>query len=188
MRNFYQPKIFNMRKFSKIIHICFCIALAAFFACNEAPKNNTPTDETAITDVVHNFYKWYPPAGIERIEYIDSEGEFSKLDMAKVADYHAQMMQSGFLSQAYIDNDMAFLKKYEAIWAKDKENNNEAPLTGHDYDRVYCGQDWDPKQYTTGTHKVDLLGTNQAKITVGASKLELAKENGKWLISKISCE
>ncbi len=197
LRSFHQFKISSMRKFSKIISIC--LALASFFACNEAPKNNTSTDNpgvnlvdsntelTAITDVVHNFYKWYS-SGIERIEYVDSKGKFSKLDMAKVAAHHAQMMKSGFLSQAYIDNDMAYLKKYEAIWAKDNENGNEAPLSGADYNRVYCGQDWDPIEYTTGTLKVDGLGTNQVKTTVGASKLELVKENGKWLISKISCE
>ncbi|HOY20441.1 MAG TPA: hypothetical protein PLC89_24225 [Haliscomenobacter sp.] len=177
-----------MSKITKIVNICFGFALASLFACKEAPKNSAPTDKAAITDVVQNFYNWYPPAGIERIEYVDSEGEFSKLDMANVAAYHALMMKSGFLSQAYIDNDLAYLKQYEAIWATDKENNNEAPLSGYDYDRVYCGQDWDPKEYTTGTPKVDLLGTNQAKVTVGASKLELVKENGKWLISKISCE
>jgi|GEM_PF-1446091 len=168
-----------------------CLALASFFACQEAPKNNAPTDPkvelAAITDVVHNFYKWYPPKGIERIEYVNSEGEFSKLDMPNVAAYHALMMKSGFLSQAYIDNDLAYLKKYEAIWAENKENGNELPLSGEDYDRVYCGQDWDPKEYTTGTPKVKLLGTNQAKVYVGASDLELVKENGKWLIAKISC-
>ena len=169
-----------------------CLALVSFFACQEAPKNNVPTDRkaelAAITDVVHNFYKWYTYSDREHINYIDSKGKFSKLDMAKVAAYHAQMMKSGFLSQAYIDNDMAYLKKYEAIWAKDKENGNEAPLSGEDYDRVFCGQDWEPEEYTTGMHKVDELGTNQAKITVGASKLELVKQDGKWLISKISCE
>jgi len=169
-----------------------CLALASFFACQEAPKNNAPGDPkaelAAITDVVHSFYKWYPPAGIERIEYVDFEGEFSKLDMAKVAAYHAEMMKSGFLSQAYIDNDLAYLKKYEAIWAKNKENGNEGPLSGYDYDRVYCGQDWDPKEYTTGTPEVELIGTDQAKVAVGSSNLELVKENGKWLIAKISCE
>ncbi|MBK9491193.1 MAG: hypothetical protein IPO07_22205 [Haliscomenobacter sp.] len=166
------------------------LALASFSACQEAPKNNETTDPkvelAAITDVVHNFYKWYS-SGIERIDYVDSKGKFSKLDMAKVAAYHAQMMKSGFLSQAFIDNDMAYLKKYEAIWAKDKENGNEFPLSGEDHNRVFCGQDNDPKDYISGTLKVDLIGTNQAKTTNGDSKLELVKENGKWLISKIYC-
>lgn len=171
--------------------LVFCLVLSSFLACQEAPKKNASGDpkaeSAAITDVVHSFYKWYPPAGIERIEYVDLEGEFSKLDMEKVAAYHAEMMKSGFLSQAYIDNDLAYLKKYEAIWAQNKENGNEEPLSGYDYDRVYCGQDWDPKEYTTGTLEVDLIGTNQAKTTVGDSKLELVKEDGKWLISKITC-
>lgn len=168
-----------------------CLALASFSACQEAPKNNAPTDPkaelAAITDVVHNFYKWYTYSDREHINYIDSKGKFSKLDMAKVAAYHAQMMKSGFLSQAFIDNDMVYLKKYEAIWAKDKENGNEFPLSGEDHNRVFCGQDNDPKDYISGTLKVDLIGTNQAKTTNGDSKLELVKENGKWLISKIYC-
>ena len=168
-----------------------CLALASFSACQEAPKKNAPGDPkaelAAITDVVHNFYKWYTYSDREYIDYVDSKGEFSKLDMAKVAAFHAQMMKSGFLSQAYIDNDMAYLKKYEAIWAENKENGNELPLSGEDYNRVFCGQDNDPKDYISGTLKVDLIGTNQAKTTVGDSKLELVKENGKWLISKIYC-
>jgi len=168
------------------------LALASFSACQEAPKNNAPTDLeaelAAITDVVHNFYKWYTYSDREHINYIDAKGELSKLDMAKVAAYHAQMMKSGFLSQTFIDNDMAYLKKYEAIWAKNKENDNEFPLSGMDHNRVFCGQDNDPKDYISGTLKVDLIGTNQAKTTKGDSKLELVKENGKWLISKISCE
>ena len=173
------------------------LALASFSACQEAPKNNETTDPkvelAAITDVVHNFYKWYPPAGIERIEYVDSEGEFSKLDMAKVAAYHAQMMKSGFLSQAFIDNDMAYLKKYEAIWAKGKENGNEFPLSGLDYDRFLCSQEIeDFKLLTTAPVEVQGLGTEKVIAILDledytAKKFELVKENGKWLISKITC-
>ena len=189
-----------MSKFSKIINICFCLALASFFACNEAPKNNTPTDKpvdigenqispateiAAITGVVHNFYKWYS-SGIERIEYVDSKGKFSKLDMAKVAAYHAQMMKSGFLSQAYIDNDMAYLKKYEAIWAKNKKNDYNGLFSGEPNDRILCGLDSNPYNIVSKL-KIDLIGTNKAKTTRGNSKLELVKENGKWLISKIYC-
>jgi Protein of unknown function (DUF3828) len=185
----------------------FCLILTSFLACKEAPKNTsttTPTDKVAevptdkggaqndadliaITDVVHNFYKWYPTT-VDNLEYVDSKGKTSKLDNTKLAAYHDKLMKSGFISKAYIDNDVAYLKKYEAEWTKNKENNNDGPLSGLDYDRVFCGQDWEPKDYTTGTLKVDGLGTNQAKTTVGASHLELVKENGKWLISKITCE
>ena len=185
-----------------------CLILMSFLACKEAPKNaaQAPTttaqltdkggaqdaaDLTAITDVVHNFYKWYA-AFIDdtkrNIEYVDSKGKVSKLDNVKLAAYHAELMKSGFLSKAYIDKDVAYLKKYETEWQKNKENGNDGPLSGVDYDRVFCGQDWDIKAYTTGAVKAEGLGTNQAKATVEGSKIELAKENGKWLISKIVCE
>ena len=170
-----------------------CLALASFFACQEAPKNNAPgnpqAELAAITAMVIDFYNWYTyEVNSEAInyDYIDSKGEFSKLDMAKVAAYHAQMMKSGFLSQTYIDNDLAYLKKYEAIWAKNKENGNELPLSGERPDRILCGLDSNPYNIVSKL-KIDLIGTNKAKTTRGNSKLELVKENGKWLISKIYC-
>jgi hypothetical protein len=185
-----------------------CLVLASFSACKEAPKNTTqaptttvqPTDKggaqndadlVAVTDVVHNFYKWYEAFQNDdkkRIDYIDSKGKASKLDNTKLAAYHAEFIKSGFISKAYIDNDVAYLKKYEAEWKKDNENNNDGPLSGLDFDRVFCGQDWDIKDYTTGAVKAEGLGTNQVKATVKASKIELVKDNGKWLIAKIICE
>jgi Protein of unknown function (DUF3828) len=187
-----------------------CFILMSLFACKEAPKNapHTPSDKmaevptdkggaqndadlVAVTDVIHNFYKWYEAFTNDdkkRIDYLDSKGKTSKLDNTKLAAYHAEMMKSGFVSKTYIDNDVAYLKKYEAEWTKNKENNNDGPLSGLDFDRVFCGQDWDIKDYTTGSIKAEGLGTNQVKTTVGGSKLELVKENGKWLIAKIACE
>lgn len=187
--------------------ILFCLALASFFACQEAPKKTTqpptttePTDKSgaqndsdlvAVTDVIHSFYKWYAALiddNKRSIEYINSKGKTSKLDNTKLATYHAELMKSSFISKAYIDNDVAYLKKYEAEWQKNKENGNDGPLSGLDFDRVYCGQDWDIKAYTTGVIKADGLGTNQVKTTVEGSKLELVKEDGKWLIAKITCK
>jgi hypothetical protein len=185
-----------------------CFMLMSFLACKDAPKNaaQAPTttaqaadkggaqdaaDLAAVTDVIHNFYKWYEAFTNDdkkRIEYVDSKGKTSKLDNTKLAAYHAELMKSGFISKAYIDNDVAYLKKYEAEWTKNKENNNDGPLSGLDFDRVFCGQDWDIKVYTTGVVKAEGLGTNQVKATVEASKIELVKEKDKWLISKIVCE
>jgi Protein of unknown function (DUF3828) len=187
-----------------------CLVLTSFFACKDAPKNtiNTPTDKmaevpadkggaqnntdsVAITDVVHNFYKWYEAFANDdkrRIDYLNSKGKATKLDNTKLTTYHAELMKSGFISKVYIDNDVAYLKKYEAEWTKNKENNNDGPLSGLDFDRVFCGQDWDIKAYTTGAVKAEGLGTNQVKATVEGSKIELVKENGKWLIAKIVCE
>ncbi len=184
-----------------------CFILTSLLACKNAPKNaaQAPTttaqaadkgaqdaaDLVAVTDVIHSFYKWYEAFTNDdkkRIEYVDSKGKTSKLDNTKLADYHAELMKSGFISKAYIDNDVAYLKKYEAEWTKNKENNNDGFLSGLDFDRVFCGQDWDIKVYTTGAVKAEGSGINQAKATVEASKIELVKENGKWLIAKIACE
>ena len=171
-----------------------CLALASFSACQEAPKNNAPGDPqaeyAAITAMVIDFYNWYTyEVNSEAInyDYIDSKGEFSKLDMAKLAVYHAQMMKSGFLSQTYIDNDLAYLKKHEAIWAKNKENDFNDLFSGDPLDRILCGLDSNPYNIVSRL-KIDLIGTNKAKTTRGNSKLELVKENGKWLIAKISCQ
>ena len=190
--------------------ILFFALLLCLVACKESPKQvtttETPTtqpqpanaggsqndaDLKAITDVVHNFYKWYESFQSDekrQIDFLDSKSKVTKLIPAKVAAFHAELMKSGFLSQAYIDNDMAYLKKYEAEWLKNKENNNDGPLSGLDYDRVICGQDGDLKAFQTKSLKVEGLGTNQVKAAIEASKLELVKENGKWLISKIICE
>jgi hypothetical protein len=190
--------------------VLICLVLTSLFACKEAPKNtaDTPSDKmaevptdkggtqddgdlVAVTDVIHGFYQWYEAFTNDdkrNIDYLDSKGKTSKLDNAKVNAFHAELMKSGFISKVYIDNDMVYLKKYEAEWQKNKENNNDGPLSGLDYDRVFCGQDWDIIAYTMGAIEAEGLGTNQVKVTVEASKIELVKENGKWLISKISCE
>lgn len=44
-----------MSKITKIINICFGLAWASLFACQEAPKNSAPADKAAVTDFVHNF-------------------------------------------------------------------------------------------------------------------------------------
>ena len=180
----------------------FFLALASFSACQEAPKNNAPTDQTgvdevdlkaelaAITDVVHNFYNWYITfTGDEKrnVNYLDMKSKVTKLDNAKVAVYHAELMKSGFLSKSYIDHDLAELKNFEAIWQKGKENVNEFPITGMDRNRVFCGQDWDTEAFTTRAIQAETLGTNQVKVAIEHAELELTKENGKWLISKITC-
>ena len=184
----------SLLKFSTL-----CLAFLIAFSCTEAPKSTTSektasqnnADSIAITDAVHNFYKWYDAFTQDQnrnINYVDSKGKASKLDMAQVAVYHAELMKSGFLSKTYFDNDLTYLKKYEAEWQKNNENNEEGPLSGLDYDRIFCGQDWDLATYTTGALKLNGLGTNQVKTLIGTNKLELAKENGKWLIAKIDCE
>lgn len=195
------------------ILIFICLVLTSFLACKNAPESTPPieeqsqtetpvvtdeptdsggsqddTDLVAITDVVHNFYKWYETFPSMDYDFLDTKGNTAKLDNAKLATYHAALLKSGLLSNIYIDNDLAYLKKYEAIWKQDNEKGDDGPLSGLDYDRVFCGQDWDIVAYKTGAVKVDGISANEAKASIEGSKLDLVKENGKWLISKITCE
>jgi hypothetical protein len=188
-----------------------CIILVSIFACKEASKNTsttTPTDKVAevptnqggtlsdadkvaITDAVHNFYKWYETFIFDdkrSVPFINFEGKAAKLDNANLTIYHAELMKSGLISQAFIDSDLTFLKGNEAEWIKNNEDGGDGPLTGMDYERFFCGQDYDIKAYTTGAVKAERFGTNQAKAAIETSKIELVNENGKWLISRISCE
>jgi hypothetical protein len=194
--------------------IFISLVLTAFLACKDAPNSTdatkatekadatkdttagpttaggtqNTTDTTSITEVVHGFYKWYETFPSMDYDYVDAKGKIAKLDNSKLEAYHTALLKSGFLSKAYIDNDMAYLKKYEAEWVKNKENGNDGPLSGLDYDRVFCGQDWDIVAYKSGAVKVDGISANEAKAGIESSKLDLVKENGKWLISKITCE
>jgi hypothetical protein len=188
-----------------------CLVLTSIFACKEAAKNtsaSTPTDKVAevptnqsgtlseadkvaITDAAHNFYKWYETFIFDdkrSVPFIDFGGKAAMLDNANLTIYHAELMKSGLISQAFIDNDLTFLKGNEAEWIKNNEDGGDGPLTGMDYERFFCGQDYDIKAYTTGPVKFEGFGTNPAKATIETSKIELVKENGKWLIAKISCE
>lgn len=191
-----------MRSFLMFYLLCF--TLSTFVACNEGSKGtaNTPatsekptdpaeSDLAAITEVVHGFFKWYETFLQDEkrnIDYLDSKGKATKLDHTKLKAYHTELIKSGFISKTYIADDMAYLKGYEAEWQKNNENASESPISGVDFDRVFCGQDWDIEAYTKGDVEVDELGKNQVKVEVGYSILELVKENGKWLIAKISCE
>ncbi|MCU0346288.1 MAG: copper resistance protein NlpE N-terminal domain-containing protein [Saprospiraceae bacterium] len=161
----------------------------------ENGSDNDP-DLLAITDVIHGFYKWYETNAnaLANINYVKG-GKSSTLDNAKLDAYYASLKQSGFISQAYIDEDRAYLKNLEATAWKN-ENVNEEPLTGLDYDRFFCAQDYEIAFWTTAPVYVDGLGTDKVKANLtgleGGSErtqnFELVKENGKWLISKIICD
>jgi hypothetical protein len=151
----------------------------------------------AITDVIHNFYKWYNTnsATINEINYI-KPGKSTTLDTERLAAYHALLKQSNCISQAYIDGDLAYLKNLEATAWK-TEDVRETPLTGLDFERLFCAQDWDINFWMTAPVYVEGLGLDAEKATAKLSgdegggpriqDFEVVKENGKWLISKIIC-
>jgi Protein of unknown function (DUF3828) len=191
--------------------LMLCLLLCSLYSCKEAPSNTEAATEEvsqdngldndpdllAITDVIHNFYKWYNTnaATIIEIDYV-KPGKSTTLDMERLAAYHSLLKQSNCISQAYIDGDLAYLKNLEATAWK-TEDVRETPLTGLDFERLFCAQDWDINYWMTAPVYVDGLGLGVDRITATLSgdeggspreqKFEVVKENRKWLITNIIC-
>lgn len=190
------------------IYLLLCCSL---FGCNQsnteskapqivdAPIEDNRAKEDAeilaITDVIHQFYKWYESnmATIVNINYIKA-GKSTTLDPVQLDAYYDLLKKSSFVSQSYIDSDRAYLKNLEATAWKN-ENVEEGPLTGLDFDRFFCAQDYDMAFWTAAPVRVEGLGTAKVMAimagTEGGSpreqQFEMVKENGKWLIAKIVC-
>jgi len=188
-----------------------CLAVFSCFSCkntsspNTAPTTAEPTgkggsqdelDRVAINNVIHNFYKWYEAneKALVDINYIKG-GKSSTLDHPKLDAYFALLSKSGYIGQAYIDSERAYLKNLEATAWK-HENVEEETLTGLDYARLFCAQDWDIAFWKTapitaqglGTEKVTAMMTGEEGSVKREQKFELVKENGKWVIAKIVCD
>jgi hypothetical protein len=167
-------------------------------ATNELTDNGGSQDHpdlVAINEVIHNFYKWYETneKALQEITYVKG-GKSTTLDQTKLDAYHALLKSSGCISQSYIDADRAYLKNLEATAWK-TENFEETPLTGLDFERLFCAQDWDIEQWKTAPIAADGLETDKSVATMSTEeggslhqRFELVKENGKWLISSIICE
>ncbi|MEZ4772706.1 MAG: DUF3828 domain-containing protein [Bacteroidia bacterium] len=187
--------------------LIFFLAFSLLLSCNNATSTsqNVSTDTGGLQDdpdlvaidaCIHGFYQWYETNmnTLANIAYVRS-GKPATLDNANLDEYYAKLKQSGFISQVYIDGDRAYLKNLEATYWKD-EDVTEQPLSGLDYDRFFCGQDYDIVFWTTAPVAADGLGTNQATATLSGvewdmertQKFEMVRENGKWRIAKILCE
>lgn len=163
-------------------------------AANESTTTNS--DQAAINDVIHNFYKWYEAnmEAVVNIGYVKG-GKSTTLIPAKLDEYYALIKQSNCISQAYVDADRAYLQNLEATTWK-SENVEEEPLSGLDYDRFFCAQDFDIAFWETAPVSVQGPGTDKVLATMSGNEggspreqqFELVKENGKWLIAKIICE
>lgn len=180
--------------------LIFTLAAFSLLSCKNAPADNGGSqddpDLVAIDACIHGFYQWYEANmnTLANIAYI-RPGKPATLDNARLDEYYTMLQQSGFISQVYIDGDKAYLQNLEATYWKE-EDVTEQPLSGLDYDRFFCAQDYDIVFWTTAPVAADGLGTNQATATLSGvegsmertQKFEMVKENGKWLIAKIVCE
>lgn len=179
------------------------LLLLGLFACrqNTADKNTPATplphpDQATIANTVHDFYEWYDAFvkdSTRNLNFLDRKGKFARLDRARVDQYFDQLKAGGYISDEYIALEKDFLRKCEPLWQT--EDKNEA-LTGLDYDRVFCAQDWDPDFWTKAPVRVEDMEAGRVKATLAGTEagtprehtLELKQEAGKWLIAKIHCD
>ncbi|MCO6487464.1 MAG: DUF3828 domain-containing protein [Phaeodactylibacter sp.] len=186
--------------------LIFFLATFALASCkNSNPagqKDQVPTDNggsqddpdlVAINECIHSFYAWYEANGSALEADFVKYAKHATLDAAKLASYFSVLKKSGYISQAYIDNETADLKNLEATAWK---NIEDGPLPGLDYDRFTCSQDMpDWAFWKTAPIAADGLGTDKSMATMSGmeggsertQKFEMVKENGKWLIAKILC-
>lgn len=188
--------------------LVFFLAAGLLASCQNSasePSEEVPTDDggsqddadlVAINDAIHGFYHWYE-ANLENLANINyvSGGQPATLDQAALDNYYEQLRQSGYISQSYIDNDRAYLTNLEATAWKN-EDVNEGPLSGLDYDRFVCAQDYDMEFWQTAPIGAEGLGTDRVTATMSGSEggspreqqFDMVKEYGSWKIAKIHCD
>lgn len=181
--------------------LCLVFLLLSLLACrqNTSPKNTGATqndaDLAAITNTIHDFYQWYDAFARDTsrdINFLDLRGKYAKLDRLKVDQYFNNLKASGFISDEYIAHEKDFLNKCEPLW---QSEDKDTPLTGLDYNRIFCAQDWDLGFWTKAPVSVQGLGAESVTATLSGTEagtpreqqLELKLENGKWLITRIIC-
>ena len=177
------------------------LLLSGFLACrqNTSSKNADTAQGNpnliAITNTVHGFYEWYDTfirdTG-QNINFLDMRGKYAKLDAAKVDQYFNNLKAGGFISDEFIAGEKDFLRKCEPLWQTEDKN---APLTGLDYNRFFCAQDWNIDFWTKAPVNVNGTGADRVAATLSGTEagtpreqhLELKLENDKWLITRIIC-
>lgn len=189
------------------------LGLAFFAACNQAPSNpadsstaDNPSNDTsavengtelaAITNTVHGFYAWYEKFQLDttrNILFTNDTGKHLKLDAAKLEQYFGNIRASGFIGDEFFAGEREIWKRCEAAWQGEPIDEVPSCL---DADRFFCAQDWDIAAWTSAPVTTKALGMNHVAATLTMTEgdfthtqeLELKKENGKWLITRIECD
>ena len=133
--------------------ILICFLLTGLMACNNAPSTTSePTDNggsqddpdlEAITNTIHGFYVWYDAFQKDEtrnLNFTSEKDQHLVLDLRKLEQFYANLRASGFISDEFIENDRAVLKKCEALWQNEELGDVPSCL---DADRFFCAQDWD---------------------------------------------
>lgn len=182
----------------KYLLLLFCLANLCF-ACTHTPAtggSQAATDLEAVSTAVHGFYAWYDAFQIDQsrnVLFFDNSGEHLRLDSAKLDQYYNNLRAGGFISETFIAADRKFWMDCEVLWQDEIKGDVPSCV---DYDRFFCAQDWELQRWTHAPVKMEPTGPNSVRATLsdlepGRAReqvLELAKEQGKWLITRIVCE
>lgn len=186
--------------------VFFVLISASFlFACKQETKEektsstvpSTSTraaDSTAIADAVHGFYKWYGTFWADHsknVAFTNDKGKTLKLDQTKFDTYFSHFKNSGFVSSDFITNEAAYYKNCETLWQKENKDEVASCL---DADRYFCSQEEPEIEFYAKTPiEINTLSGEKASVSTASKdgniplRIELKKENGKWLISKAGC-
>ena len=192
----------NNQKMKKFIFIL--LATIVLFSCQETTKSKpeiTPivtesesfvADSTAIANLVHDFYKWYDSFLEDKfndLNFTDDNGMHLKLDIPKLNAYYDHFKNSGLVSDEFIKYEIEYYKDCEAEWQNEEKGDLPACF---DYDKYICGQDWDPKVYTTAPIAFKIEDVRRVYVTMPVSTeivlgFIVKKVNGKWLLETAGC-
>ncbi|MCF8248201.1 MAG: copper resistance protein NlpE N-terminal domain-containing protein [Saprospiraceae bacterium] len=177
-----------------------CLFVSLFFSCKEAPKDAAAdaasADSTAIAASVHGFYQWYDgyvQDNTKQVDFVITANNHYALDLSLLDKYLANIQASGFVSSELLASDKSFYQACEKLWQNEAA---DGPATGMDGNKYFCAQDWDINFWTTSPVRINSLDADKAAVTLygtegGSPKeqnMELKKENGKWLLTKIECD
>jgi len=160
------------------------------------PAVSASADSASIADALHTFFTWYGANYQDltyKINFINEEGKYPTLDKAKLAEYLAAFMKSGVVSTTLVENETKYYLECAESWKSEEVGD---VLSCMDYNRYYCGQDWDEKEFMIAPVKATISGDHASVqllldpngLNGGPRAFEMKKENGKWLLSKIGCE
>jgi hypothetical protein len=191
-----------LEKFEMKSWMLFLGMLASLLAaCGDGPTASAKPvadrsqDSIAITEAVHNFYKWYNANGEQLgYDFVKVEGERVVFDEAKLMERLSRFKESGAVSEFFIQNELAFYRTCARRWAVEKPGD---VLPGMEMDKYYCAQDGDFEAFATDpvhiTHwhpkrAVARLTFKDPAPNGPHRDFELLKEDGKWLIVLVACD
>lgn len=178
------------------------ICLTALIGCAHDPKtaggpaaDMGQPDSVAIAASLHGFYKWYAETGdqlMSTYNFIDASGKHPKLKEEVLDQYFSEFLKSGYVSADLVAEEKRFYQACAEAW---KNEDSGGRYTGFDFDRYYCQNDGDIKEFQTAGIRFKMRG-DRAKVMLnldpkgpngGPRGFEMKKEGGKWLLSRLNC-